>query len=152
MSILEAISPTAAALLNEGTPAGGCRPTTMKALSIRQPWAWLIVNGYKDVENRDWTTKFRGELLIHASGTMSQADYQACMLFIADMPRRWRVPAYDVLRKECGGIVGSARLTACVDFWRSNWFTGEYGFVLEDAQPLPFQPCKGKLRFFEVTL
>ena len=26
----------------------------MKALSIRQPWAWLIVNGYKDVENRTW--------------------------------------------------------------------------------------------------
>ncbi|WP_245839042.1 ASCH domain-containing protein [Yersinia kristensenii] len=39
----------------------------MKALSIRQPWAWLIVNGYKDIENRTWNTKCRGPVLIHAS-------------------------------------------------------------------------------------
>src|SRR5437016_10859136 len=39
---------------------------TMKALSVRQPWAWLIVNGHKDIENRSWQTKFRGKLLIHA--------------------------------------------------------------------------------------
>lgn len=30
-------------------------------LSIRQPWAWLIVNGYKDIENRTWPTHFRGK-------------------------------------------------------------------------------------------
>ncbi|MEI3544750.1 MAG: ASCH domain-containing protein [Alphaproteobacteria bacterium] len=35
-------------------------------LSIRQPWAWLIVNGYKDIENRTWPTHFRGKVLIHA--------------------------------------------------------------------------------------
>ena len=39
----------------------------MKAISIRQPWAWLIVNGYKDVENRTWYTSHRGPLLICAS-------------------------------------------------------------------------------------
>src|SRR5438045_8559495 len=39
---------------------------TMKALSIRQPWAWLIVNGHKPVENRSWSTKYTGKLLIHA--------------------------------------------------------------------------------------
>jgi hypothetical protein len=38
----------------------------MKALSIKQPWAWLIVNGHKDIENRDWRSdnpglKYRGE-------------------------------------------------------------------------------------------
>lgn len=38
----------------------------MKALSILQPWAWLIVEGYKDVENRTWKTGFRGKFLIHA--------------------------------------------------------------------------------------
>lgn len=30
----------------------------MAALSIRQPWAWLVVQGYKDIENRDWPTNF----------------------------------------------------------------------------------------------
>lgn len=38
----------------------------MKVLSIRQPWAWLICAGYKDVENRDWRTNYRGRILIHA--------------------------------------------------------------------------------------
>ncbi len=38
----------------------------MKALSIMQPWAWLIVNGHKDIENRNWPTRFRGPVYIHA--------------------------------------------------------------------------------------
>jgi len=39
----------------------------MKALSIRQPWAWLLVEGFKDIENRTWKTNYRGSFLIHAS-------------------------------------------------------------------------------------
>jgi len=42
----------------------------MKAILIRQPWAWLIVHGYKDVENRTWSTKYRGPILIHAGKTL----------------------------------------------------------------------------------
>ena len=42
----------------------------VKALSIRQPWAWLVVHGYKDVENRSWSTGFRGRVLIHAGGIL----------------------------------------------------------------------------------
>lgn len=38
----------------------------MRALTIRQPWAQLIVDGHKDIENRSWSTKWRGPLLIHA--------------------------------------------------------------------------------------
>ena len=34
------------------------------AIAIRQPWAWLIVNGYKEIENRSWRTRVRGPLLI----------------------------------------------------------------------------------------
>ena len=39
----------------------------LPALSVRQPWAWLIVNGVKDIENRLWRTHHRGPSLIHAS-------------------------------------------------------------------------------------
>ena len=39
----------------------------MKALSLLQPWASLVVLGHKKVETRSWNTKYRGELLIHAS-------------------------------------------------------------------------------------
>jgi hypothetical protein len=38
----------------------------MNGLSIRQPWAWLIVNGHKDVENRSWHTDFRGRVYVQA--------------------------------------------------------------------------------------
>jgi hypothetical protein len=39
----------------------------MQVLSVRQPWAWAIARGYKDVENRTWDTTYRGLLAIHAS-------------------------------------------------------------------------------------
>ena len=38
----------------------------MKVLTIKQPWASLIVDGYKKYEFRSWKTKYRGEILIHA--------------------------------------------------------------------------------------
>ncbi len=45
----------------------------MKALSVRQPWAWLIVNGCKDIENRDWSTKLRGSLVdVHPKAATRQ--------------------------------------------------------------------------------
>ena len=44
----------------------------MKALSVRQPWAWCIVSGFKSVENRTWTTKYRGPILIHASSAAGE--------------------------------------------------------------------------------
>ena len=47
----------------------------MKALSIRQPWAWLILHGGKDIENRDWATRFRGRVLIHASKGVTQDEW-----------------------------------------------------------------------------
>ena len=38
----------------------------IKVLSVRQPWAWLICAGFKDVENRSWKTSYQGRLYIHA--------------------------------------------------------------------------------------
>jgi hypothetical protein len=49
----------------------------MKALSIMQPWAWLIVNGLKDIENRKWSTDFRGEFLVHAGKTYDEGAHIA---------------------------------------------------------------------------
>ena len=37
----------------------------MKCLSIQQPWAWAVVNGWKPIENRTWHTNYHGPLLIH---------------------------------------------------------------------------------------
>lgn len=46
----------------------------IKVLSVRQPWAWLILNGYKTIENRTWRVNDRGPILIHAG---KQFDYAA---------------------------------------------------------------------------
>lgn len=121
----------------------------MKALSIRQPWAWLIVNGWKNIENREWPTHFRGRFLIHSSKSMTRAEYQACRLFMAGFTTLDIPPAEQLER---GGIVGEAVLLNCVRRHDSEWFCGPFGFVLGEAKPLPFIPYKGTLGFFNVEL
>ena len=51
----------------------------VKAITIRQPFAWLIVHGHKPVENRIWETKFRGPIAIHAAKAKVPAEvYDKC--------------------------------------------------------------------------
>jgi hypothetical protein len=117
----------------------------MQALSIQQPWAWLIVNGYKQVENRDWWTKFRGRVLIHAGKKVDPAfDYE----WAEDLLGGIHIPR-EVF---CGGIVGAATITDCVTRMPGNpWFFGKHGFVMENAVALDVPvPCKGQLGFFKV--
>lgn len=117
-------------------------PQLVKALSIRQPWAWLIVQGFKPVENRTWWSSYRGPVLIHAGKAPDpQADHIARMV-----KEQFGIRIPDVL--DLGGIVGVAEVTGCVDHSTSPWFSGPYGFVLEGARLLPFTPCEGALGFF----
>ena len=117
----------------------------MKAISIRQPWAWLIVQGYKDVENRTWATKHRGPILIHAGKTLDPYFDEIRQDVLAQ-----GVEFPDAKHIERGDIVGQVNIVDCVTESSSEWFDGPYGFVLEDAQPLPFQPCKGRLGIFDL--
>ena len=124
-----------------------------KALSIRQPWAWLIANGYKGLENRSWNTTYRGEFFIHASKGMTRKNYQQCQEFVDLLDRDCHMFLPPIVlpdRKDLqfGGIIGAATLTRCVTESDSKWFTGKFGFVLEDARVLPFMPCPGTLGFF----
>ena len=118
----------------------------MKALSIRQPWAWLIVNGHKDIENRDWPTRMRGPILIHASKGMTRDEYATARSVAYS--EGVEIPAFEDLER--GGIVGQAVISGCVTGSISPWFFGKYGFVLADAQRLPFRPLRGQLGFFDV--
>lgn len=120
------------------------------AISIRQPWAWLILNAGKDIENRDWPTNFRGRMLIHASKTCTKAEYQDAIDFVnfrIDYPII-EVPPIDKLDR--GGIVGSVEVIDCVSQSDSPWFIGEHGFVLRNPKLIPFNPWKGRLGFFNV--
>lgn len=122
-----------------------------KILSIRQPWAWLIVNGHKDIENRTWRTKHRGRFLVHAGLTMTKQDWLAGVetaALVGDELVKKLMAAEQEIKAQRGGIVGSANITDCVDKSSSPWFFGKHGFVLNNAKPLPFVPLKGRLGFF----
>lgn len=112
------------------------------ALSIRQPWAWLIVNGFKDIENRTWRTHFRGKVLIHAGKAWGRSEKD---------DRSEIVDLFGIAIPETlplGGLVGSAVILDCVQQSASPWFNGPYGFALSEQAVTPFVPCKGKLLFF----
>ena len=129
----------------------------VKIISVRQPWAWLIVAGHKDIENRTWRTSYRGRLLIHASKAMDPEDFP--------MQRKWIRESGIVIPEDLprGAIVGAATLT---DVWNANrgkvrrhcsqchqydlqykdnspWFEGPYGFEMADAvefaEPIPYR-------------
>lgn len=124
---------------------------TAWAISIRQPLAWLIVNGWKVIENRDWSTKYRGPILIHASKTIEGGAVLALERGISPcdgepMPPGFVAPA----SYQTGGIVGAAELVDCVTEHASRWFVGEYGFVLRNARALPFEAMRGQLGIFQV--
>lgn len=118
---------------------------SMKTLSIRQPWAWLIVNGYKDIENRTWETNLRGRIYIHASKGMTQAEYDDCAALAQNLGVT--LPPADQLER--GGIVGAADIADCVSTSDSSWFFGPFGFRLANVKKLPFMPCRGSLGFFD---
>ena len=114
----------------------------LKALSVRQPWAWLIVNGYKDIENRIWATNVRGPVLIHAG--RSKRDFALDCLDYVQTKYGVAVPEELPL----GGIIGVVEIVDCVQHHSSPWFRGPYGWVLANPRRLPFTPCPGKLKFF----
>lgn len=121
----------------------------MRALSIRQPWVWHILNSGKDIENRDWPTRFRGRVLIHASQGMTRAEYEYGQDPLwAHAGQTIDLPPIDQLQR--GGIVGSMEIVDCVAVSDSPWFFGRFGFVLRDPLPLPFVPWNGQLGFFDV--
>lgn len=110
------------------------------AISIQQPWAWLIIAGYKDIENRTWPTRVRGRVMIHV-GKKFDGD-----------PNDWDWPYITPPSSfDRGGIIGTVEIVGCITASQSSWFEGPYGFVLRNPRPLPFRPCRGQLGFFKPT-
>jgi hypothetical protein len=106
----------------------------MKALSVRQPYAWLIIHGHKDIENRTWPTRYRGAFLVHASATLhGTADQREGLRSWVRQRFGVEVPEDDDLER--GGIVGEASVVDVVKRSSSPWFTGPVGFVLDKARP-----------------
>lgn len=131
-------------------------PVDSLVISVRQPWAWLIIHAGKDIENRDWKDwnpglKVRGRVLIHASQGMTRMEYDDVREFFycdIDSPHGLTLPKFEALER--GGIIGSVEIVDVVTMSNSPWFFGPKGLVLRDPQPLPFYRCKGQLGFFRI--
>lgn len=121
----------------------------MKAISIRQPWAHAIMHFGKDIENRDWPTRFRGTVAIHAAKGLTQDQHLFATQDILDICGI--APPEYPMRDLRGCILGTVEIVDCVSYSESPWFMGEYGFVLKNAKLLdtPF-PCRGALGFWDV--
>ena len=132
----------------------------MKALSIKQPHAWLICKGYKDVENRNWKTGFHGRVYIHAGKKIDISGYNALVYYSKPLgdKRDLLMSAYSSGWLTIGAIIGEADIIDCKfryeeenDNLYSAWHeVGQYGFVL--ANPVLYDkpiPCRGQLGFFE---
>jgi len=117
----------------------------MKALSIKQPFAELILSGRKKIELRKWNTKFRGTFYIHASKI---PDEKAMEKFkFKDLP--------------CGCVVGKVDLVDVKKYENEEEFLkdknkhlglnmSKCGFILENPERVePFE-YKGRLGFFEI--
>lgn len=118
----------------------------MKALSIIQPWASLIVLGYKPVENRTWPTRYRGRLLIHASKRGDDPSAELlCQQLLIELPR-------DLPR---GMILGAVDLVDCVELSPATpieqldlgpWAFGPWCWLLENVMRFETPiACRGSL-------
>ena len=123
----------------------------MKALTIKQPWASLIIEGYKKFEFRSWKTNYRGKILIHSG-----------LSFEKDTKERFK--DYD-LEYKLGYIIGEAEIVDCilvdkefnenlrninsVVYGRSN-HVENYAWKLENIKKYDNPiPCKGKLSLWD---
>jgi len=130
----------------------------MKALTLRPPWGTLVINGipgphgkliFKDVENRDWRTSFRGErIIIHQGRKWDQcAEEWLIENQLGNPCAVWKLNKAVPI----GVLLGTAELVACVEASKSPWFVGRYGFVLRNPMPLDKPvPWRGQPGFFEV--
>ena len=106
------------------------QPSITRCLSIRRPWARLIVHGYKSLENRSWGTEYRGRIAIHATpgkrGNYDNyhslisgppyCDETQCEEFAAYMSGQHGPTPYELGKSDSGSaIVGSVEIVDVVD-------------------------------------
>lgn len=98
----------------------------------------------KDVENRNWMSRYRGLLLIHASRTFDEAGYKW-------VRQQFKIPTLPTPGNyHLGGVVGQVNMVDCVAKYDSPWFGGPVGFVFSERRSGPFIACNGMPGIFDV--
>lgn len=134
-------------------------PTTLptgfptRALTLWQPWAWLVANGHKDIENRPagFSFKsFRGEFWIHAGlqHDTNAAARALCATMGITIPTLTGSDNF-------GAIIGRATITGIIPPCRGEcphpWhFQEQYGFLVSNARPVKPVRCRGYQGFWGV--
>jgi len=131
---------------------GAASEKTMKAVTLRQPWASLVLEGLMDVINLGEPTDFRGPLLIHAGRKVDRWSYPLIKRF-GSLPRRLSgmLPL--------GQVIGVVEVLDCVDHLgtKSRWFNGPYALILDfKTNPIRHPPrpvrhfrCSGSLGLWD---
>lgn len=124
----------------------------MKTLTIKQPWATLIIQGDKRFEFRSWKTSYRGDLLIHAGKGIDKEAMKRLKKYIPeDMP--------------LGKIIGKVKLVDCIkmspefkemllkennEIYTKSSFQENYGWQVENVEVFNHpMPVKGQLSLWE---
>lgn len=127
----------------------------MKALTIKQPWATLIMQGDKRFEFRSWQTKYRGDLLIHAGKGIDKEAMK-------------RLEKYLPKELPYGKILGKVKLVDCIkmspefkelllkenrDIYTKSSFQKNYGWQVSDVEVFenPID-VKGHLSLWEYNM
>ena len=121
----------------------------VKALSIRQPWAWAVIFAGKDIENRSWQAinhglAVRGPIAVHAAKGMTKSEYEGAASFMASIGVECP-PAADLWR---GAVIGTVEVVDVVRESASPWFFGPRGLVLRNPQSFCPSPVLGALGYF----
>lgn len=107
---------------------------SIKAISVKQPWANLIASNKKTIETRTWETKYRGPLLI-VSSKKPDIKPAGCAVAVANLV-------------DCHKMTKADEKAACCAV-----YDGAYSWVLENVRGIkdPF-PVKGALKLFNVSV
>ena len=120
----------------------------MKALTVQQPWATLLVAGIKDVENRTWQTRHRGRLAIHAAARRFDAS---APLPLAPIPVFGALPVGDPFPR--GVVLGTVELVDVVQGSPSEWAEEHvWHWLMRDARVLSAAlPASGRLGLWDLA-
>jgi len=124
-------------------------PELIKAITVKQPWAWAIFNVGKDIENRSWPTNYRGPLVIHAALNFHPEGY----MFLKENQRRFDTPIPNRFDFHLGHLMGMVNVVDCVlehdSFWKHN---NQFGFVLENPHEFKWKKkVRGNLGIWNLS-
>ncbi len=124
----------------------------LKAISIRQPWAWAAIHGGKDIENKSEAAvrvianRVIGQTLyVHASKHFSAAEFEDIAARMAAIGVKCPLAS----RLDFGGFIGTVRVMDIVKRSKSPWFDGPFGLVLADPKPCKFVKATGQVGVFD---